>query len=172
MSFMSIYFPCFISYIDGTEIDDETMDCDDGEIVERSGNEVEEDEVGEVVWAKVPGWRWWPGVVQERKSYKKRSEALRVVFFGEDHRGLNTSATLVSLWRSLTLVDLSLILKAKRNVRPFRGMPEYEKFKHSSLKNAIGRERREILKDFKPIGSEKWNEVEEEEEWRSSVEGE
>ena len=171
MSIMSIFFPCFISYIDGTEIDDETMDCDDGEIVERSGNEVEEDEVGEVVWAKVPGWRWWPGVVQQRKS-RKRSEALSVVFFGEDHRGMNTSATLVSHSITLNLEDLSLILKAKRNVRPFRGMPEYEKFKHSSLKNAIGRERREILKDFKPIGSEKWDEKEEEEEWRSSVEGE
>ena len=158
-----------LSIIWRTDVDVETMDCDEGEIVETSGNEVEQDEsseIGEVVWAKVSGWRWWPGVVQ------KRVPTLLVDFFGEDHRGMNTSATLVSLGRTLTLVELSLILKAKKNVRPFRGMLEYEKFKYSSLNNASGGELRKILKDFKPIGSEKWDEEEEEEEWRSSVEGE
>ena len=86
----SLNYP-FISDINDTDSDTEA-EVEEDETMETE--EVEEDktiEAGEVVWAKVSGWRWWPGVVRERKRV-----STVVDFFGEDHRGMNTSASLVS----------------------------------------------------------------------------
>ena len=50
-------------------------------------------------------------------------------------------------------------------------MQDYNKFKDSALKEVSGGELRKLLRDFKPIGGGLWDKQEEEEEWRSSVEG-
>ena len=68
------------------------------EEVEQEVSETEGDEIRDysVVWGRVQGWPWWPGLVSPGTRKAGRRILRKVVFFGEDDRGVNTHSYLVS----------------------------------------------------------------------------
>lgn len=92
-----------------------------------------------VVWARVGGWPWWPGVVSP--GTRRRANKLRMVyFFGEDDRGINTHSYLVSE------VGASFQFSVHNSVLRMRRTSNHSKRESTSLLSRAG----------PPAGEESW----------------
>ena len=123
----------------------------------------------EIVWAKIGGHPWWPGIVcndpdlQIFTRTKRRGNKLvwemNVCFFGE-----NTRAWVVSLTPSGLVSVLSLFIQDEKNLRSFDGLEEFENFKSEALKNVSSKTKQKLMKALNPTNAIR-------EKWRASVKG-
>ena len=123
----------------------------------------------EIVWAKIGGHPWWPGIVcndpdlQIFTRTKRRGNKLvwemNVCFFGE-----NTRAWVVSLTLSGSEVIISLFIQDEKNLRSFDGLEEFENFKSEALKNVSSKTKQKLMKALNPTNAIR-------EKWTASVKG-
>ena len=124
----------------------------------------------DIVWAKIGGHPWWPGIVcndpdlqiftrTKRRQGNKLAREMNVCFFGD-----NTRAWVVSLTLSGSVAVVSLFIQDEKNLRSFDGLEEFENFKSEALTNVSSKTKQKLMKALNPTNAIR-------EKWTASVKG-